>query len=101
MKLKAAGSVGLTITVDEDKRKEFRRILFGLVEVDSKKPRENSVPQNIPSRHHEEQEKRIIINTANKSLYPSVDYSARKTEKGLLDITMSNTMNKSPFLHFF
>lgn len=39
MKLKAAGSVGLTITVDEDKRKEFRRILFGLIEVDSKRPK--------------------------------------------------------------
>lgn len=49
-KLKVAGNVGVNITVDEEKRKELRKLLFGLVEIDAKKHHQPVLKENVASR---------------------------------------------------
>jgi hypothetical protein len=108
-KARVSGNMDLNVTIDEDKRREIRRLLFGLVEV-GKKPQSTTnqkmdkpgrVIEYDPTPEKDVRSQRIIVNSANKSLYPLSDVTPLKIDKGVFDITMPNTQTKQPFLHFF
>jgi hypothetical protein len=108
-KARASGNMDLNVSIDEEKRREIRRLLFSLVEI-GKKPqsatnakinKSGRVIEYDPTPEKDLRPQRIIVNSANKSLYPVSDVSPLKVDKGVLDIDMPNTQTKQPFLHFF
>lgn len=111
---RAAGNLELSVTVDEGKRKEIRRLLFSMLEIGKKQQAASSQLFHPSAKkaaadrsirmveYSSPADKKLVVrNLANKSLYPTEENSPANTDKGFLEISQPNTVSGRPIMHFF